>query len=68
MNKFKPGISGNPAGRPKGAIGILTKKRRLLSEYMPVIVEATQEVANIGDVETLTNCLALLKKAIERKL
>ncbi len=68
MNKFKPGISGNPAGRPKGAIGILTKKRRLLSEYMPAIVQATQGLASIGDVETLTNGLAVLKKAIERKL
>ena len=68
MNKFKPGISGNPAGRPKGAIGILTKKRRLLSEYMPAIVQATQDLANIGDVGTLTNGLAVLKKAIERKL
>jgi len=68
MNKFKPGISGNPAGRPKGAIGILTKKRRLLSVYMPAIVQATQDLASIGDVETLTNCLTLMKKEIERKI
>ena len=65
MNKFKPGLSGNPAGRPKGAVGILTKKRQLLGEYVPAIVQATHDLANFGDVEKLTNCL---KQAIEIKL
>jgi hypothetical protein len=65
MNKFKPGTSGNPSGRPKGAIGVITRKRQLLGEYVPAITQATKDLANFGDVEALTNCL---KMAIGRKL
>jgi hypothetical protein len=64
MNKFKPGFSGNPQGRPKGAIGVITRRRALLEAQIPTIVKAINALANYGDKETLTNCL---KMAIEIK-
>jgi hypothetical protein len=64
MTRFKPGLSGNPTGRKKGAIGLITKKRAVLEAHLPAIVQATKDLVQFGDTETLTNCL---RTAIEAK-
>ena len=64
MNKFKPGFSGNPHGRPKGAIGLMTRRRTYLEAQIPAIVKAINELAIYGDSEALTE---FLKTAIEVK-
>jgi hypothetical protein len=65
MACFKIGQSGNPAGRPKGAIGVITKRRAALLRHLPEIVIATQDLSRYGDTENLTQCL---KMAIEAKI
>ena len=57
MTKYHPGVSGNPAGRPKGAIGLITKRRVILESHLPAIVRATQDLAQTGDVRELERCL-----------
>lgn len=37
-HRFKPGTSGNPRGRPKGARGLKTLVQELLDETVPVTV------------------------------
>ena len=47
--KFKPGVSGNPAGRPKGAVSGLTKCRGFIKDLLKktsnqaIIYDALQE-------------------------
>ena len=63
--QYKPGQSGNLAGRPKGAIGLITRKRAVLAGHLPEIVIAVQQLATFGDSAILTKCL---RKAIEDKI
>lgn len=74
QTRFKKGLSGNPAGRPKGALNVATTLARILKE--PVVVQehgrrrtitkfeaaATQLVnkAASGDARALTLLLNLL--------
>jgi hypothetical protein len=55
--RFKPGRSGNPKGRPKGALGINSLARKLL--LTPVKVRTPQGLQRISTIE------ALLRKSIE---
>jgi hypothetical protein len=48
--KFKPGISGNPAGRPKGQHPA-HKLRNAIVESMPLIIENLVIQAKGGDVQ-----------------
>lgn len=64
MTRFKPGQSGNPSGRPKGSISLINRKRELMARHVPEIVQAINNLAVFGDVQTLTNCLRM---AIEAK-
>ena len=48
--KFKPGVSGNPAGRPKDKTPA-TLLRRSISEDMPAIINTLVELAKGGDVQ-----------------
>jgi hypothetical protein len=47
--RFRPGRSGNPAGRPKGSGG-LVEIRRQLAEGMPEAINTLTAAARAGDV------------------
>lgn len=50
MAKFKPGVSGNPAGKPKGAVSAATKLRQAIAADLPEIVDVLRQQALAGDV------------------
>ena len=55
---FQPGQSGNPSGRPKGALNKYTElSRELLSEKGPMIVQTVINKALDGDVACLKMCM-----------
>ena len=68
---FKKGTSGNPAGRPKGALNKYTElSRELLSENGMMIVQKVIDKAMDGDVACLKMCMDRIvpaHKAIEVK-
>jgi len=68
---FKPGQSGNPSGRPKGALNKYTElSRELLSENGVMIVQKVIEKAMDGDVACLKMCMDRIipaHKAVEIK-
>ena len=47
---WKPGQSGNPAGRPKGA-GKIAEMRASIAEHVPAILEQLTQQALEGDVQ-----------------
>ena len=49
MSRFKPGQSGNPAGKPKGAKHASTKLRDAIASDLSAIVAALVEKAKDGD-------------------
>lgn len=59
--QFKPGQSGNPGGRPRGSLSLLTILRHKLSEgdgeRAKEIVEALLEKAKAGDAKLLIELL-----------
>lgn len=57
MAQFKPGQSGNPAGRPKGAKNRSTELRSLLEPHAPALVEKAVQMALEGDTVALKLCL-----------
>lgn len=48
---FKPGQSGNPAGKPKGAKHKLTILREQIAEHVPAIITRLVQAARDGDVQ-----------------
>lgn len=60
MSRFKPGTSGNPAGRPPG-IGTAEPLRAAIREHVPAIITAMVEQAKAGDVQAAR---LLLERAI----
>ena len=58
--KFKPGKSGNPKGRPKGARDKRTELRSLLEPHSKELVEKVVELAIGGDTTALRLCLERL--------
>ena len=68
---FKPGQSGNPAGRKKGQLNKYTElSKQLLSEKGPEIVQMVIQKALEGDVTCLKMCMDRIvpaQKAIEVK-
>jgi len=58
--KFKPGQSGNPKGRPKGARDKRTELRSLLEPHAKDLVEKAVELAKGGDTTALRLCLERL--------
>ena len=47
---FKKGQSGNPAGKPKGAVSKMTKLRQSIEKDLPDIIQAVTEQAKAGDM------------------
>lgn len=76
--RFKPGKSGNPKGRPKGARGLNTLARELLTARVPVrtasgekkmhrieaVLHKTFELALKGNPRALTQVLSLYASAV----
>ena len=57
---FKKGVSGNPAGRPKGIKDKRVKYRELLAEHAPHIIDKCVELALAGDMMAVRICLEKL--------
>ena len=55
MAKFKAGQSGNPAGRPRGA---LSPANKLVKQAAPEILESVIEQAKAGDMQAAALILA----------
>ena len=49
MSKYQPGQSGNPSGKPRGALGLPGKMRQALALEAPAIIEAMVQAAKAGD-------------------
>jgi hypothetical protein len=76
--RFKPGQSGNPRGRPKGAKGIKTIVRELLTEKVlvrtalgekkisriEVVIQKTIELAMKGNARALAQLISLYSAAV----
>lgn len=59
--RFKPGESGNPAGRPKGLVDRRQALRRLIEPHARELIDKTLELARAGDVAALR---LLLERAV----
>jgi hypothetical protein len=53
MTLFKPGESGNPQGKPKGAKSKYTLMREALADDLPQLLEATKAAALSGDMTAM---------------
>jgi hypothetical protein len=65
--KFKPGISGNPRGKPKGSKDKRTELRELLTPRAEELVNKVIEKALEGDMTALRICLDRLIAPIRAK-
>lgn len=59
--QFKPGQSGNPAGRPKGAVSSL---RKTMQAHAPELIDKAVELALEGDTTALKMCLERILPAL----
>lgn len=57
---FEKGQSGNPTGRPRGALGKITKYRQQLEDAAPEIISTLIEKAKEGDIQALRICIERL--------
>ncbi|MDQ8039121.1 MAG: DUF5681 domain-containing protein [Rickettsiella sp.] len=65
--KYQPGQSGNPKGKPKGALNKKTRWLKLLEFHADELVEQAIELAKSGDTNTLRFCLErIIPKAKDR--
>jgi hypothetical protein len=54
---FKSGISGNPFGRPPGALNKRTQLARLLEPFAEELIMKVVELARNGDINALRICI-----------
>jgi len=54
---FKKGQSGNPAGKPKGALSRRTLLAKQLEAHMPDLLAKVVELAKKGDTQALKICI-----------
>lgn len=57
MAKFKPGQSGNPGGRPKGALDRRSTFRNLIADEAEALIKKVVEMAKAGDMAALRVCV-----------
>ena len=62
--QFKPGQSGNPAGKPKGARDKRTALRKLLEPHSEALVQKAVDMALEGDTTALRLCLERIIPAL----
>lgn len=63
--QFAAGRSGNPAGRPKGALGRATKWREALSVHGDQLFKVAVEHALDGDMQALKLCLERISPPVK---
>ena len=64
MAQFPKGVSGNPAGKPKGARDKRTALRRLLEPHSEALVQKAVEMALAGDTTALRLCMERIIPAL----
>lgn len=60
MTKYQKGISGNPSGRPKGALNKRTQLTQLMEDHAEALVSKAIELALSGDTTALRLCIERL--------
>src|SRR5678810_204159 len=63
--KFKAGQSGNPAGRPKGALGKATRWRKELEPHGEALFKVAVQHALDGDMQALKLCLERISPPVK---
>ena len=63
--KFKAGQSGNPAGRPKGALGKATRWREALEPHGDDLFKVAVDHALSGDMTALKLCLERISPPVK---
>ncbi|MDY0191785.1 MAG: DUF5681 domain-containing protein [Desulfuromonas sp.] len=63
--KFKAGQSGNPAGRPKGALGKATRWREALEPHGDDLFKVAVDHALDGDMQALKLCLERISPPVK---
>ncbi|MCH9048934.1 MAG: hypothetical protein IH836_08375, partial [Proteobacteria bacterium] len=66
-NKFKPGESGNPDGRPKGAKDKRTQYRELFEPHADALIQKAIDLALAGDTTCLKMCIDRLVSPFRAK-
>lgn len=63
---FKAGSSGNPAGRPKGALGKRARLAKLFESRSEELIEKLIELACGGNIDALRFCIDRLVPKMQR--
>lgn len=66
-NKFKPGESGNPDGRPKGSKDKRTQYRELFEPHADDLIQKAIDLALDGDTTCLKMCIDRLVSPFRAK-
>jgi hypothetical protein len=67
MARFQKGVSGNPAGKPRGARDKRTELRALLVPHAERLVKKAVELALAGDTTALRICIDRLLAPVKAK-